>query len=116
MDVRYLFDSAGAWIGFQDGDLVFDRGGAFLGWTPWSGDAADDVVSAPGEYLGTILPEDPEHGRLYAIYHRPYRGYPGRPDAPDYPGYPGHPGTLPPAPLPAGARDVDTRALAARRR
>lgn len=115
MDVRYLFDSAGTWIAFRDGDLVFDRHGAFVGWTPWTGDAAGDVVNAPGEYLGTILPEDPMRGRLYALNRRPYRGYPGRPDTPAYPGYPGHPGTLPPAPLPPGARDIDTHSVALHR-
>lgn len=106
MDVRYLFDSAGSWIGFQDGELVFDRDGRFLGWTPWTGEAVNDVATARGDYFGTILPEDARHARLYTLSNRPYRGYPGRPDAPDYPGYPGHPGPLPPRVLPTGARDI----------
>ena len=109
MDVRYLYDSAGAWIAFQDGDLVFDRDGAFLGWTPWTtDDAATDVVTAAGDYLGTIVPVARDRARLYAVSHRPYRGYAGRPDKPSYPGYPGHPGPLPSVPLPAGTRDIDT--------
>ena len=105
MDVHYLFDSGGSWIAFKAGDLVFDRNGDFLGWTPWL-DRSNDVVTAHGEYLATILPEDACHARLYALRGQPYRGYPGRPSIPDYPGYPGHPGTLAPAPLPPGARDV----------
>lgn len=112
MDIRYLFDSTGRWIGFAEDNRVFDRSGAFLGWTPWNGDAANDVVTASGDYFGTILPEDRVHARLYALRSRPYRGYPGRPDTPDYPGYPGHPGTRQPEALPAGARDVDTRTRA----
>ena len=107
MDVRYLYDSTGAWIAFQDGDFVFGRDGMFLGWTPWSGDGSADVVTAAGEYLGTILPVESGCARLYALSGRPYPGYAGRPEEPDYPGYPGHPGLLPPVPLPAGARDID---------
>lgn len=115
VDVRYLFDSAGAWIAFQEGDMVFDRSGAFLGWTPWTDDAANDVVTAPGEYLGTIVPESPTRGRLYTLVRRPYHGYPGYPANLRSPGYPGHPGSLPPAPLPAGARDVSALSSAASR-
>ncbi len=106
MDVRYLFDSNGTWIAFQDDDLVFHRDGSFLGWTPWAGEGADDVLTAPGDYLGTIVPEEPGRARLCAIAGRPYRGYPGRPATVRSPGYPGHPGTLPPDQLPAGARDI----------
>lgn len=105
MDIHYLFDSDGSWIAFKDGDLVFARNGDFLGWTPWI-DRSDDVVTARGEYLATILPEDSCRARLYALRGKPYRGYPGRPEVPDYPGYPGHPGTLAPAALPPGAQDV----------
>ena len=105
MDVRYLFDSKGSWIAFKAGLFVFDRGGSFLGWTPWE-DNVDEVVTARGEYLGTILSEG-QHGRLYVLRGRPYRGYPGRPEIPDYPGYPGHPGKMEPTVLPPGAEDVD---------
>lgn len=114
--VRYLFDSAGDWIAFQEGDLVFDRSGAFLGWTPWTGEAANDVVTGPGEYLGTIVPESPRRGRLYTLLRRRYHGYPGHPVSLRSPGYPGHPGSLPPAPLPAGARDVSSLSSAVPRR
>lgn len=113
MDVCYLYDSAGTWIAFQDGDLVFDRGGAFLGWTPWTGDGTTDVVTAAGDYLGTIVPVDSDRARLYALSRHPYRGYPGRPEEPSYPGYPGHPGRLPPVPLPAGTRDINAPAASA---
>ena len=105
MDVHYLFDSHGSWIAFKDGDLVFDRDGQFLGWTPPI-NGPNDVVTAQGEYLATILPEDSSHARLYTLRGKPYCGYHGRPDVPDYPGYPGHPGTLAPTALPPGAQDV----------
>ena len=110
MDIRYLYSSDGTWIAFQNGHHVFDRSGTFLGWTPWAGDATNDVVTVAGDYIGTIVPVDPDHGRLYALAQRPYRGYPGRPDKPAYPGYPGHPGPLPPVSLPAGTRDIDAPA------
>ena len=106
MDVKYLFDSDGRWIAFKSDDLVFDRSGEFLGWIPPQIEDSNDVVTALGDYVATILPEDASHARLYALRGRPYRGYYGRPDVPDYPGYPGHPGTLTPAPLPPGASDV----------
>ena len=113
MAIRYLYSSDGTWIAFQDGDHVFDRNGTFLGWTPWPGGAATEVVTAAGDYVGTIMPVDPDRARLYALARRPYRGYPGRPDKPGYPGYPGHPGPLPPVPLPAGTRDIDAPAAGA---
>lgn len=105
MKVRYLFDSNGSWIAFEAGKRVFDRDGAFMGWTPWN-DHPDEVVTALGEYLGTIVEKKKQHARLYRLRNRAYLGYPGRPEMPQYPGYPGHPGMIEPAALPPGAEDV----------
>ena len=106
MKVRYVFDSFGSWIAFQAGRDVFDRDGAFIGWTPWS-DCPEEVVTPLGDYLGTIVEKNGQQARLYRLRDHSYRGYPGRPEMPPHPGYPGHPGTMDSVELPPGAEDIE---------
>lgn len=98
--VTHLYNSAGVWIAFRSGDVVYDASGEWIGWLPWRD---DEVVDRDGKYLGTIIEGD----RLFRYSHhadREYPGYPGYPAPAAETGYPGFGGSVS---LPPDMSDVN---------
>ncbi|HTQ08710.1 MAG TPA: hypothetical protein VMI31_01425 [Fimbriimonadaceae bacterium] len=99
MDVQYLYNSEGEWIGFRKGRNVFNKESVWCGWLPWE---SEEVVDQHGEYLGTI------HGgnRLYHFSDRREHDAPETPAYPEHPGYVGDPGMIGYEAMPPTAKDV----------
>ena len=102
----YLFNSAGVWIGFCAGPLVFDTDGVWCGWFPWEG--CYDAVKPDGSYLGTVVGsrffsfEKNRHLRVDK-----YLVYPGIPELPK------RPSPVAPKELFNDASDVDLQSVSA---
>src|SRR5262245_552 len=49
----HLFNSAGRWIGFCDGENLYNPQAVWRGWFPWTD--SHNAVKADGTYLGTVV-------------------------------------------------------------